>query len=77
VINRLVIAATLSFVTVPTFSAEEVQLKRGEYIFHLSGCSSCRTDIQRKGMLLAGGAGLKHLSAYFMPQTSHQTKPML
>ena len=59
VINRLVIAATLSFVTVPTLSAEEVQFKRGEYIFHLSGCSSCHTDTQKKGMLLAGGAGLK------------------
>lgn len=39
--------------------ADTQALARGEYVFHAAGCTSCHTDSQAKGALLAGGVALK------------------
>jgi mono/diheme cytochrome c family protein len=59
VIRFLLITISLFFMANPALPADQAQLKRGEYIFHLSGCKSCHTDTKKKGKLLAGGTGLK------------------
>ncbi len=55
----LFITALIALLSAPVFAADQTQLKRGEYIFHIGGCKSCHTDSKNKGKLLAGGTPLK------------------
>tara|TARA_B100000315_G_scaffold260868_1_gene326605 strand:+ start:2014 stop:2901 length:888 start_codon:yes stop_codon:yes gene_type:complete len=62
VIRCLNIVAALFYLSAPALAAEPAQLKqikRGEYIFHISGCKTCHTNTKAKGKLLAGGTPLK------------------
>ena len=62
-IRFLILVILLLKFGAPAIAAEATpsaaQLKRGEYIFHVSGCKSCHTDSKNKGKLLAGGTPLK------------------
>ena len=52
---ELLLGATPAFAQAPGVDA----IARGEYVFNISGCTSCHTDEKNKGPFLGGGVALK------------------
>ena len=53
------LAAALAFLTPGVATADEAQIKRGEYLFHAGGCESCHTDKKAQTPRLAGGPAIQ------------------
>ena len=61
-------ASASVFASGPAHAQDADTLKRGEYVFNLSGCEGCHTDKKGNGERLAGGRAFKtDFGAFYSP----------